>query len=167
MAERAGLRWPGVAERARRSVLDLQPGSRVRRAMLRRAAQLAFDAWNRGDFALVAYLDDPEVETHLTQGSERLIGFDAIYYGPEGHCRAMEVWNDAWRQWSAEIDEIIEEGRDRVVVVARVHAEGAASGISLDEWTAVRYTFREGRILRIDGAFEPHRDAVIAALPHS
>ena len=132
--------------------------------MLRRAAEVAFLAWNRGDFALVPNVDDPEVETHITQGSGTVIGLDEVYYGPEGHCRAMELWNEAWREWDAEIDEIIEEGRDRVVIVSRIHAEGAASGIKLDEWGAVRYTFREGQILRVEGVFDPDRNGALDAL---
>lgn len=70
------------------------------------------------------------------------VGLDAVYHGPEGHCRAMEVWNEAWSMWDAEIDEVFEEGRDQVLIIARVYGEGAASGIRLDEWSAVRYTFR-------------------------
>jgi hypothetical protein len=51
------------------------------------------------------------------------------------------------------------------VVVARVFGEGTASGIRLDEWTAVRYTFREGRILRVDAAFVADRERALDALP--
>jgi hypothetical protein len=35
----------------------------------------------------------------------------------------MEVWNEAWREWDAEIEEVIDEGRDRVLVVARVYGD--------------------------------------------
>ena len=122
---------------------------------------MAFGAWNRGDFALVPNIDDPEVETRITEGSGAVVGMDAVYYGPEGHCRAMETWNEAWGKWDAEIDEIIEVGHDRVLVIGRVHAEGAASGIGLAEWGVVRYTFREGRILRVDGAFDPDRNRAL------
>jgi ketosteroid isomerase-like protein len=164
IAERAGIRWPSVAQRTMRSVLRLPSGSRVRRAMLERAARIAFLTWNRGDFELVPNVDDPEVETHITQGDRVAVGLDEVYYGPEGHRRAMEVWNEAWREWDAEIDEIIEEGRDQVLIVARVYGEGAASGIKLDAWSAVRYTFREGLILRVDGAIDPDRDRALDAL---
>ena len=137
----------------------------MRRAMLERAARIAFLSWNRGDFALVPALDDPEVETHIiTVGSGVAIGLDPIYYGPEGHCRAMEVWNEAWREWDAEIDQVIEEGRDRVLIVGRVWGEGAASGIKLDAWGIVRYTFRDGRIVRVDAAYGPDRDRALDAL---
>jgi ketosteroid isomerase-like protein len=136
----------------------------MRKVMLERFARTAFLSWNRGDFALVPHLDDPEVETHVTVRAQMVVGTDDVYYGPEGHCRAMEVWNEAWREWDAEIEEIIEERRDQVLIVARVYGEGAASGVRLDEWGAVRYTFRDGRILRIDGAIDADRDRALDAL---
>src|SRR5436190_23612489 len=127
--ERVWVRWPSMARRTMRWVLRLPPGSRVRRAMLQRAARIVFLSWNRGDFALVPSLDDPKVETRLTVGSSSVtMGLDPVYYGPEGHCRVMEDWNEAWQAWDAEVDEIIEEGRDQVLVVARDCGEGAASG---------------------------------------
>jgi ketosteroid isomerase-like protein len=132
--------------------------------MLRHAAEAAFEAWNRGDFALVPHIDDPEVETHFTQGAGTMMDMAPVYYGAEGHCQGMETWNEAWGTWDAQIDEIIHEERDRIVVVARVHAEGAASGAKLDEWGAVRYTFREGRIVRVDAALDPDRTQVLHAL---
>ena len=69
-------------------------------------------------------------------GSSVTMGLDPVYYGPEGHCRVMADWNEAWQEWDAEIDEIIEEGRDQVLFIARVSGVGAASGIKVDEWSA-------------------------------
>ncbi len=153
-----------MAPRTTQWVLGLPVGSRVRRAMIRRAAKIAFNAWNRGDFELVPYIDDPEVETRVGQGTGTPIGLDGVYYGPEGHCRSMEIWNEAWERWDAEIEDVIEEGRDRILVIGRIQAEGAASGLTLNEWGAVRYTFREGRIVRVDGAFDRDRGRVLSAL---
>jgi ketosteroid isomerase-like protein len=167
IVERAALRWPTMVPHATQSMLRLPEGSRVRSAMLRGAARLAFAAWNRGDFELVPHIDDPAVETHITQGAGTPIGFDTVYYGPEGHCRSMEMWNEAWSRWDAEIEEVIEEGPNRMVVVAQVHAEGSASGVTFDEWGAVRYTFREGRIVRVDAAFDPDRDRALDAMVKS
>ena len=164
ITERAGLRWPNLLPRTTQSVLRLPPGSRVRTALLRHAARAAFEAWHRGDFALVPYIDDLEIETRITQGGRMPIGLDAVYYGPEGHCRSMQVWNEAWESWDAEIEDLIEEGRDRILIVARIRAVGSASGVELDEWGAVRYTFREGRIVRVDGAFETDRERAVDAL---
>ena len=99
----------------------------------------------------------------MTRESGSVPGMDAIYYGPEGHCRAMADWNQAWGKWNAVIDEVI-DGRDEVVFVARVHAVGAASGITMDEWSAVRYIFQEGRILRVEGAVDPDRGRALELL---
>ena len=162
--ERVGVRWPSMARRTMRWVLSLPPGTRARRAMLARFGQIAFLSWNRGDFTLVPEMDDPEVETRLTVEGQVAAGADDVYYGPEGHCRVMEIWNEAWPKWDAEIDQIIEEGRDRVVVVARVYGEGAVSGIRLDAWGAVRYTFRDGLILRVEGGIDPDRGRVLDSL---
>jgi len=164
IAERAGVRWPSMAPRTMQWALRLPPGSRLRKAMLERFARTAFLSWNRGDYALVPVMDDPEVEVHFTVNERIVVGSDPVFYGVDGHCRAMEEWNEAWREWDAEIDEVIEEGSDRVLIVARLHGEGAASGIRLDDWAAVRYTFREGRILRVDGAIDADRDRVLNAL---
>jgi hypothetical protein len=101
IAERAGIRWPSMARRTNRWVLRLPPGSRVRRTLLQRVARIALLSWNRGDFALVPSLDDPEVETRLTVEGLVAVGLDDVYYGPEGHCRVMEVWNEAWPKWDA------------------------------------------------------------------
>jgi ketosteroid isomerase-like protein len=136
----------------------------MRSAILRRAARIAFEAWHRADFALVPKIDDPAVETYMTHGSEVPVGMDRVYYGPKGHCRAMEAWNEAWREWTADIDQVIDEGRDQVVVVARIHGEAAASGVRLKEWVAVRYSFREGRIVRVEGALHPERDGALEAM---
>jgi ketosteroid isomerase-like protein len=165
LAERVGLRWPRLTALAIRSVLRLPPGSRARNALLKRAARTAFLAWNRGDFELVPKVDDPGVETHFAEGAGVALGIDAVYYGPAGHCRAMETWNEAWQFWDAEIDEVIEQGHDQVLIVARLFGEGAASGIKLDEWGAVRYTFRGGRIVRVDASLDSNRDRALRALP--
>jgi ketosteroid isomerase-like protein len=164
ITERVGVRWPSMAPRTMQWALRLRPGSRVRKAMLERFARTAFLSWNRGDYALVPFLDHPEVESHFTVRDQMAVGTDNVYYGPDGHCRAMQEWNEAWREWDADIDEVIEEGRDQVLIVARLYGEGAASGITLDDWGAVRYTFREGRILRIDGAIDADRNRVLNAL---
>jgi hypothetical protein len=164
VAERVGARWPSMAPRTMAWALRQRPGSRVKKVILERFARAAFLSWNRGDYALVPILDDPKVETHFAVRNRPAVGTDDVYYGPDGHCRAMTEWNEAWREWDAEIDEVIEEGRNQILVVARFYGEGAVSGIRLDDWGAVRYTFRKGRILRIDGAMDGDRQRALDAL---
>ena len=163
LEERVFVRVPSLAQPTMRWVLRLPPGSRLRKALLARFARTAFLTWNRGDFELVPIIDDPEVETNVMMGERSAVGLDAVYNGPDGHCRAMEDWNDSWRKWDAEIDEVIEVGRSQIVVVARVYGEGTASGLRISEWGAIRYTFRDGRILRVNGALDPNRDRAVEA----
>jgi len=47
---------------------------------------------------------------------------------------------------------------------ALVSGEGAASGIKVDEWSAGRYTFRDGRILRVEGALHSDKERALEAL---
>src|SRR6476620_9278531 len=70
---------PGFAGRAWRrgrcnGPLRLPPGSRLRKAMLERFARTAFLSWNRGDYALVPVMDDPEVEVHFTVNERIVVG---------------------------------------------------------------------------------------------
>ncbi len=113
--ERVGVRWPSMAPQTMAWVLRLRRGSRVRKVMLERFARTVFLSWNRGDYALVPIIDDPEVEVRFTVRDRPAVGTDDVYYGADGHCRAMEEWNEAWREWDARIDEVIEEGRDQVL----------------------------------------------------
>ena len=57
--------------------------------MLERLARTAFEEWNRGDRRVIPEIfDAPEVETHIVGAP---IDADPVYYGPEGHFRAVEV----------------------------------------------------------------------------
>jgi hypothetical protein len=76
---------------------------------------------------------------------------DDVYYGPDGYCRVMEEWNGAWRSWRAEIEDVVEVAPNKVLITARHIGEGLASGARLVQWGGVLYTFRRGKILRVDG----------------
>jgi hypothetical protein len=59
---------------------------------------------------------------------------------------------------------LIEEAPDRILVVARHYGEGLASGVNLEQWGAVRYTVRHGRIVRVDAFFGPDREGAVEAM---
>ncbi len=75
----------------------------------------------------------------------------------------MEHWAQSFRNWRAEMDELIEEAVDQILIVARHSGEGVASGVKVEQWGAVRYTGRHGRIVRVDAFFGPSREGVLAA----
>jgi ketosteroid isomerase-like protein len=167
--QRLATRFPPLAHAVAASVLRLPPGSRVRRALVVRTARTGFEAWVRGDYDVLRAAADPKVEVHLevssgTGGFEVPVGFDEIYHGPNGYCESMELWSQSFRNWRAEVDEVIEEAPDRILIIARHSGEGIASGIELEQWGAVRYKVRHGRIVRVDGFFGPDREGVVEAI---
>ena len=95
-AERIAVRWPGLAHLTTASVLRLPSGSRLRRAILERAAHDAYEAWNRDDYHDAARAAaDPEIEVHLEQGADLPVGLDDVYRGCDGCC--VEDWAGSWR----------------------------------------------------------------------
>jgi hypothetical protein len=45
--------------------------------------------------------------------------------------RYMEDWSGAWRTWRAEIEDVVEVARDKVLVTGRHIGEGLASGVEI------------------------------------
>jgi ketosteroid isomerase-like protein len=167
--QRLNTRFPPVAHAVAASVLRLPPGSRVRRAFVVRTARTSFEAWVRGDYDVLRVAADPKIEVHVdqtsgTDGFEVPVGFDEIYHGPDGYCEAMEVWSQSFRNWRAEVDEVIEEAADRILLIARHSGEGMTSGVELEQWGATRYKIRHGRVVRVDAVFGPNRDGVVEAI---
>ena len=76
------------------------------------------------------------------------------------YCRMMEEWSGAWRSWRIELEDVIEVALDKVLVTGRHIGVGLASGAEIEQWGAVLYTFRRGRILRVDVFFFADKDTV-------
>jgi hypothetical protein len=155
------VRWPGLMHLTTTSVLRLPRSSRLRRSLLERAAQAAYEAWSGDKFQELAKVAaDPEVEVYTAQAGALPVGIDDVYYGPDGYCRSMEEWNAAWRSWRAEIEDVVEVAPNKVLITARHIGEGLASGARIEQWGAVLYTFPWGKILRVDGYLFSNRESV-------
>jgi ketosteroid isomerase-like protein len=76
----------------------------------------------------------------------------------------MEAWSDSFQKWHAEVEEVVEESPERFRIVARHSGEGIGSGIRLEQWGAIRYTFRRGRIVRVDAFVGPNRADAVEAI---
>jgi ketosteroid isomerase-like protein len=63
--------------------------------------------------------------------------------------RWLEEWGAAWAEWSIEPEEFL-DADDQVVLVFRMHATGRGSGVELERRDAIVYTFRAGKIVRLD-----------------
>ena len=117
-----------------------------------------FEAWNRGDFGDIAEFFDPEVEFNpglLPPGEE------TRYIGREGVNEWIRNLNDAWVVVTAEPEERIEVGSDRILTIDRWHFQGR-DGIEIEEELPTLLTFRNGLIVRVDG-FSDRADALEAA----
>jgi ketosteroid isomerase-like protein len=158
--QRIAVRWPTLAHLMGASFLRLPRTSRVRRAFVERTVRRGYEAWNREDMETARAYADPEVEVYVAQGSDLPVGLDDAYYGPDGYCRAMEEWAEAWRNWRVEVEDVVEVAQDKFLVTGRHFGEGLASGAKLEQWSAAMYTIRRGKIIRVDMFFLADRNSV-------
>jgi len=162
--QRIAVRWPGLAHLTTASVLRLPRGSRLRRAMLERSARAGYEAWNRDDLEPARAYADPEIEVHVVRGSDSPVGFDDVYHGPDGYCRMMEEWSAAWRSWRIELEDVLEVAPNKILLAGHHIGVGLASGAEVEHWAATLYTFRRGKILRVDAFFSADKENVSEAV---
>jgi ketosteroid isomerase-like protein len=62
----------------------------------------------------------------------------------------FEDWANAWSEYSAQPEEFIDAGDDRVIVVFRINATGRASGVRLERQDAMVQVVRDLKVVRID-----------------
>src|SRR5947209_3602092 len=110
LEQRLGLRFPRALVFVSRAVLRLPPRSRLRQAVLRRAAQLGLEALNCRDYeAVFALLYHPDAE--LTVFPEFVgLGFEPVYRGLDARIGFHERWDAEWGDFRFEPDELIDLG---------------------------------------------------------
>jgi ketosteroid isomerase-like protein len=117
-----------------------------------------YDAFNRDDFDAGLALCDSEVVIDRSNS----IGPDAqIYRGHPGLEEFWSQWKRAWAETRWEIDECIDNG-DNVVVLGRLHARGAASGVTVEANVSQVVVVRGGKVLS-SKLFQSRSDALEAA----
>ncbi len=134
------LRLPRLAAALRRVVLGLPPRSPLRAFFLKRAAQLAFSAYERGEFAVpVELFYSSRVE--MRGGDLGEIGPDMAYdvRGKEGIQHWVERWQEPFAWIKYDVPELLDFGHAVVFTLHQV-AEGRASGAptELDTYSAMR-----------------------------
>jgi ketosteroid isomerase-like protein len=103
------------------------------------------EAFNRRDFDFLVGDLHPEVELH-----EWPVAADAqTYHGHDGVRAAMTKWFETWEWMKVEILEIL-EADDRVLVTAHQRAMGRGSRIEVEIKSFNVYTFRDGKVVRIE-----------------
>jgi ketosteroid isomerase-like protein len=114
------------------------------------------EAWERGDFdtALSFYDEGATWESGTAPEGAR------IYRGPAGVARAVEEWIGAFTEYWGQIDDYLDAG-DQVVLLFREGGKGRSSGVPVEREVGSVFTFREGKIVRVQAGL--HRDEALQA----
>jgi ketosteroid isomerase-like protein len=104
----------------------------------------SFKAYDAGDFDGLAELAHPDVEVHDWPEAAD----PRVYRGASAIEDAREEWSKAWESVRAEPTDFVEAG-DRVFVVMRTIGRGRGSSIDVEMQTFGVYTFREGKIAKL------------------
>jgi ketosteroid isomerase-like protein len=118
--------------------------------VVRRAAE-AYT--RRGGEAVLEFLD-PEVEWRARPD----LPDAGIYHGPEGFLRLTARFDEVLDEIYFEPVEVIEAG-GRVIARLRWGGRGKGSGVEFEEEETWVFTFREGKIARVD-EFATKREAL-------
>jgi uncharacterized protein len=123
----------------------------------REALSAAFEQFAQGDFRSATRLYAPEVEwiEHRgVPGGGEFGGFDQVRQGFRG-------WLSSWEGYRLELIELIERGEGYFAAV-RGSGRGVMSGAYAEDLFFQVWTFRDGRIVRIENFAE--RDEAMQAL---
>ena len=71
------------------------------------------------------------------------------YRGPRGVARWLANFGESWEHFEMDLARVIDVG-DQVVSLFRIRAVGAGSGVTVERDDAMVWTFRDGRLLRLD-----------------
>jgi ketosteroid isomerase-like protein len=123
--------------------------------------QALVEAWRRGEVD-PALLDlvDPEL-TYEDYDLPDHAG--EVYRGPLGVLEAMESWCEPYEEITNELLRIVGSG-DCLVSIQRFRARARHTGIEFDQPSAYVYTFRDGKIIRIQGFWDPEEALAAAGL---
>jgi ketosteroid isomerase-like protein len=96
------------------------------------------DSYNRGDLDNAFQHLHPDIEIRGYDGGVSR-GWDASVAGFLG-------WREQWKEFTSELEEFIDLGGDRAVVVCHSSGVGKHSGIEIDMHAGEIWTFGEGKI---------------------
>ena len=109
-----------------------------------------YEAVDRRDFETLDALISEEGEFHSVKAASE----GRVFRGRRGIRDYFAAIDAAFDDWQPEIEELIEAGADRVVVLIHVTARGKASGIPLDQRVGEIVTVSENKTCLIDSYFD-------------
>jgi ketosteroid isomerase-like protein len=85
-----------------------------------------------------------------------------VYRGHDGVEEFFRDWLGTWDEYRQETLEVVDAGRDRVLVVFRQTGRGRSSGVQVERDFHALYDLAEGRVVRLR-LFDSREDALAAA----
>ena len=160
---RLAVRFPRIRALAMRRIDSMAPTARLRRIALPRFAQLAYSAFERGEYratAELAYAPDVEFEAGELRGVVP-IDLPLTVSGREGVARWVAGWSEAFAWVRYDVTEFLDFG-DAIVFAVNMEGAGKASGVvtNLPLFSALR--FERGQVTW--QRFFPERDEAIRAI---
>ena len=140
---------PGLAVRL--AVLTrrfLRPTSRLRRSVIARTLCLQYEAANRRDFAPLEVFYSSDLECVYEHIRELPLDLPPVDRGRDAMKRWSRLWDEAWDDPRATVEEVIDTSGDRMGAVIRVTAQGKASGAPLEQELTEVFTLRDGRVVQ-------------------
>jgi ketosteroid isomerase-like protein len=120
-----------------------------------------YSAWERGNFAEVGKLFDPEIvfESVMPDSIERIVA-----HGPEGIGAFMREFLAQWRDYRLVGEDFRQVGTQTVLVEGHQSGIGRQSGVAVESPTFSVWTFRNGRVVRLIIEFDRSKALEAAGL---
>ena len=140
------VRFPSLYRRVAPLGFRLNPRSRLRRMLLRRALESGWASFDRQDFELNFLFFAPDVEFEFPPAMQTL-GIPASFRGHEGRIEGMR---NIFEVWGSELEPVclLDLGDGRVVNLGFWHMRGRASGVPLEQEFAQLVTVQRGLVIR-------------------
>jgi ketosteroid isomerase-like protein len=160
LEERVGVRFPRVLALVARAVFRLPPGSRLRKARVRRTVQLGYEATNRGDFEAAFMVWRSDCESIFPRGFATL-GVELGTRGREERIEFQRRWTTEWGELRFEPGELIDLGAS-LLILSRMKGSGLGSAAPFDSECAHLVTLAAGGVIR-EQIFLHYAEALEAA----
>jgi ketosteroid isomerase-like protein len=104
------------------------------------------DALDPETLAVVYDSFDPEIELHEDPSFPE----GGVYRGFEATRRYFSQFTESFDEFSFEIEDLIDLGGDRVLVLFRLRTRGKGSGATAEASPGWIYTFRAGKVVHLE-----------------
>jgi ketosteroid isomerase-like protein len=124
--------------------------TKIRTFLYRDAHRRVVTWFNRRDWELNTLAMDPESFTVTSGDPQRwpLPGPRDAYHGIDQFLELQDAWIEVWNDLRLALDQVVDAGQSRVVVLFRQSGTAAASGVALEEQMAMINEFAGGRLVR-------------------